>query len=39
VRGVAAIYQRGQYLEDRRAALEAIGDHIEALANSAGGSK
>ncbi|MCZ6734962.1 MAG: tyrosine-type recombinase/integrase [Planctomycetota bacterium] len=39
VRGVAAVYQRGQYLEDRRAALEAMGDYIEAMSIGAGDSK
>jgi hypothetical protein len=32
VRGVAAIYQHGQYLEERRAALQKWGNFIEDLA-------
>jgi integrase len=31
VRGVAAIYQHGEYLEDRRAALQKWGDYIQNL--------
>jgi integrase len=31
VKGVAAIYQRGEYLEQRREALQAWGDYLEDL--------
>ena len=31
VRGVAAIYQHGEYLEDRRAALQKWGNFIQEL--------
>ena len=33
VKGVAAIYQRGEYLEQRREALQAWGDYLENLTN------
>jgi integrase len=33
VRGVAAVYQRGQYLGERKAALEKIGEYVTELAN------
>ena len=31
IKGVAAIYNRGQYLDERRAALDAWGRNIEGL--------
>jgi len=31
VRGVAAVYQRGQYLEERKRALTAIGEYVDEL--------
>jgi len=39
VRGVAAIYQRGKYLEERKLALEKIGAYVEALTTKGEGSK
>ena len=31
IRGVAAVYNRFEYLEERRAALEAWGQHIQKI--------
>jgi integrase len=36
IRGVAAIYQRGEFLEERRAALEAWGAHVAACGEGRG---
>src|ERR1700716_3197537 len=35
IRGVAAVYNRHAYLEDRRIALEAWGRHVESLVRPA----
>jgi integrase len=35
IRGVAAIYNRGEFLDERRAALEAWGRYVDALVNGA----
>jgi integrase len=37
IRGVAAVYNRFQYIEDRKAALEAWGRYVEALVRPGGG--